>query len=258
MDNNKLHITIELDLDAETMLKNNVTLEKIMNWVEIQRDAVVNGFAVSVDAPACCAGDERFHLPGGFVGIRRAVPSDAGSIPPGLSRETFEVVQQGNPFNFVKDEEGVAHLVDALIQNTNQHCTAHSINTIDEGADNMYWHKVLEKTEVELLRACCYFLWCECDEADHNLCSVMKLLNTGVESSQHEEQEPLSEFCTMNFLFQAVAERDPDHIAVSAFDAFKTGAGIQTAREALCSCIHRLKSMPLSSLYKITCEMKSA
>ncbi len=245
--NNHLQLIIELDLQTDTMLKNNVTLEKALNWVRIRDDAVVQGILIGVDAPKSCMSDNQILLPGGFLARRRLPPKGE---PTSSTREVFQVVQAGDPLGMVRNEGDIFKLVESLLKHTT------SLDFSSYGfaisADSCLEH-ALKQSEAYLLQACCLFLQSECLEEDFHLCSVSKLLR-----SSEDDSVDLTVTSVMDILFHDLELRDPDHPAVSAYESFKTAAGLKIAEAALASCIHRLEHLNLFNLTGIIADMEAA
>lgn len=241
--NNKLHLTIEMDLDPDALVKNSVTLERVLDWVKVSSDAVVDRLAVKVSAPAECAGAEQMPLPAGFFVRKLDAHQDAIEI--GVSVESYEVTCPGSPFSFIKDDDDVVRFVESLMRHTENHW-------IDDAAEN-YWSVTVGKCETNLFRACCFFLLTNCCDSDHNLPNVLKLLRCGYA----ENDAVLPQNCALDILFRDLAEREPDNAAVSAFHSFLFDAGIKAAQQALHGCVYRLEHMTLSQLNDIMEDMST-
>lgn len=138
-----------------------------------------------------------------------------------------------NPFNYIRDENGVLTMITALIQ-----------NTTPKGASkgDPFW----EKAETALLQAICFYLYYECRPEDRNFTNVMKLLRC---LEVREGQEDYDS--TLDIMFKTLKERDPEHIAVRQYAVFKQAAG-KTAQSIMVSCSVRLTVFNMKSITKLT------
>lgn len=138
-----------------------------------------------------------------------------------------------NPFNYIRDENGVLTMITALIQ-----------NTTPKGASkgDPFW----EKAETALLQAICFYLYYECREEDRNFTNVMKLLRC---LEVREGQEDYDS--TLDIMFKTLKEKNPEHIAVRQYAVFKQAAG-KTAQSIMVSCSVRLTVFNMKSITKLT------
>jgi len=139
-----------------------------------------------------------------------------------------------NPFHYVRNQEGVLIMINALIKNT----TPKGSNTSDP-----FW----EKAETALLQAICFYLVSECNKEDQNFSSVMKLLRC---AKAVEGQEDVDS--TLDIMFKDLAAREPEHIAVQSYAVFKSAGGGKTAQSILISCQTRLQTFNLDAIKKLT------
>lgn len=138
-----------------------------------------------------------------------------------------------NPFNYIRDDEGVLMMINCLIQ-----------NTTPQGASkgDPFW----EKSETALLLAICFYLQYEIRPEDRNFTNVMRLLLT---AEVKEDQEDYKS--TLDLLFEELEERNPNHIAVRYYHIFKMGAG-KTLKSILISCTVRLAIFNLKKVQDLT------
>lgn len=157
----------------------------------------------------------------------------------GYEIRVFNLVQMDhsncyNPFNYIRDENGVLTMINALIKNTNPKGSQPS---------DPFW----EKAETALLQACCFYLQSECNPEDRNFANVMKLLRC---ASAIEGQENVDS--TLDILFNDLKAKDPEHIAVRSYAIFKSAGGGKTAQSILISCQTRLQTFNLTAIKDLT------
>ena len=139
-----------------------------------------------------------------------------------------------NPFHYIRNQEGVLIMINALIKNT----TPKGSSTNDP-----FW----EKAETALLQAICFYLISCCNKEDQNFSNVMKLLRC---AKAVEGQEDVDS--TLDILFKDLAAKDPEHIAVQSYAVFKSAGGGKTAQSILISCQTRLQTFNLDAIKKLT------
>lgn len=160
-----------------------------------------------------------------------------------LEREGYEVrvfnlVQMNhsncyNPFHYIRNDEGVLTMINALIKNTTPKGSS---------SNDPFW----EKAETALLQALSFFLVSECNPEDRNFTNVMKLLRCAEVKEGQEDYDS-----TLDILFKDLEEKDPEHIAVRQYKVFKQAAG-KTAQSILVSCSVRLAVFNLKVINKLT------
>ncbi|MCI9545799.1 MAG: type IV secretory system conjugative DNA transfer family protein [Lachnospiraceae bacterium] len=138
-----------------------------------------------------------------------------------------------NPFNYIRNDEGVLMMINCLIQ-----------NTTPQGASkgDPFW----EKSETALLLAICFYLHYEVRPEDRNFTNVMRLL---LKAEVKEDQEDFKS--TLDILFEELEEKNPSHIAVRYYKIFKMGAG-KTLKSILISCTVRLGTFNLKAVQDLT------
>jgi type IV secretion system protein VirD4 len=138
-----------------------------------------------------------------------------------------------NPFAYLKDDKDVLKLVTNLIRNT----TPKGSNTNDP-----FW----ERSETALLEALILYLLYEAPPQEQNFPMVMEMIAAAeVREEDETYQSPLDE------LFERLAMREPEHLAVKQYKIFKLAAG-KTAKSILISLGVRLEKFNLSTLGGIT------
>lgn len=138
-----------------------------------------------------------------------------------------------NPFTYLQDDKDVLKLVTNLIRNT----TPKGSNTNDP-----FW----ERSETALLEALMLYLLYEAPEDEQNFPMVMEMIAAAeVREEDEAYQSPLDE------LFERLAMREPEHLAVKQYNIFKLAAG-KTAKSILVSLGVRLEKFNLSAIAGIT------
>lgn len=139
-----------------------------------------------------------------------------------------------NPFHYIRNQEGVLSMINALIK-----------NTTPKGAssNDPFW----EKAETALLQAICFFLVAECNPDEQNFSSVMKLLRC-VDAGEGSEDRA----SVLDILMDELREKDPEHIALRSYAVFKSAGGGKTAQSILISCQTRLQMFNLHAISNLT------
>lgn len=138
-----------------------------------------------------------------------------------------------NPFVYLKDDKDALKLVTNLIRNT----TPKGSNTNDP-----FW----ERSETALLEALILYLLYEAPEAERNFPMVMEMIAA---AEVREEDETYQS--SLDELFERLAMREPEHLAVKQYGIFKLAAG-KTAKSILISLGVRLEKFNLSTIVGIT------
>lgn len=112
-----------------------------------------------------------------------------------------------NPFSYLRDEKDVLKLVNNLIR-----------NTTPKGAssNDPFW----ERAETALLEAMILYLMSEAPAYEQNFPMVMEMLNA---AEVREEDEGYASI--LDELFERLAMREPEHLAVKQYHIFKMAAG---------------------------------
>lgn len=112
-----------------------------------------------------------------------------------------------NPLSYVRTDTDALKLVTNLIKNTTPKTA---------GNTDPFW----DKAETALLQAFILYLIHEAPPEERNFSTVMYMIeNAAASESDESYQSP------MDVLFEALEEREPDHIAVRQYKVFKQAAG---------------------------------
>lgn len=138
-----------------------------------------------------------------------------------------------NPFVYVRDDKDVLKLITNLIKNTTPPGSQSS---------DPFW----EKSETALLQALMLYLIHEAPEEEQNFPIIMEMLASAeVKEDDDSFESPL------DILFERLAMRDPDSIAVKQYHIYKMAAG-KTAKSILISVGVRLSAFNLRQIAGIT------
>lgn len=131
-----------------------------------------------------------------------------------------------NPFVYLRDDKDVLRLVSNLIR-----------NTTPKGAqsNDPFW----ERAETALLEALILYLVNEAPPEEQNFPMVMEMINAAEVKEEDEEYASV-----LDELFERLAMRDPEHLAVKQYHIFKLAAG-KTAKSILISLGVRLEKFNL-------------
>ena len=138
-----------------------------------------------------------------------------------------------NPFRYVRDDKEVLQLITNLIQNT----TPPHAQSSDP-----FW----EKSETALLQALMLYLLHEAPPEEQNFGMVMELLGSAQVKEKDENFES-----PLDILFERLAMRDPEIIAVKQYGIYKQAAG-KTAKSILVSVGVRLAAFNLPQIARLT------
>ena len=138
-----------------------------------------------------------------------------------------------NPFRYVRDDKEVLQLITNLIQNT----TPPHAQSSDP---------FLEKSETALLQALMLYLLHEAPPEEQNFGMVMELLGSAQVKEEDENFES-----PLDILFERLAMRDPESIAVKQYGIYKQAAG-KTAKSILVSVGVRLAAFNLPQIARLT------
>ena len=138
-----------------------------------------------------------------------------------------------NQFRYVRDDKEVLQLITNLIQNT----TPPHAQSSDP-----FW----EKSETALLQALMLYLLHEAPPEEQNFGMVMELLGSAQVKEEDENFES-----PLDILFERLAMRDPESIAVTPSGLYKQAAG-KTAKSILVSVGVRLAAFNLPQIARLT------
>lgn len=140
-----------------------------------------------------------------------------------------------NPFVYLRDDKDVLRLVNNLIR-----------NTTPKGAQSSdpFW----ERAETALLEALILYLVNEAPPEEQNFSMVMEMINAAEVREDDEEYASV-----LDELFERLAMRDPEHLAVKQYHIFKLAAG-KTAKSILISLGVRLEKFNLPQIAAVVCH----
>lgn len=138
-----------------------------------------------------------------------------------------------NPFRYVRDDKEVLQLITNLIQNT----TPPHAQSSDP-----FW----EKSETALLQALMLYLLHEAPPEEQNFGMVMELLGSAQVKEKDENFES-----PLDILFERLAMRDPESIAVKQYGIYKQAAG-KTAKSILISAAARTSIFDIQEVRDLT------
>lgn len=156
----------------------------------------------------------------------------------GYTLRVFDLIDPGrsdcyNPFCYIRKDSDVFRLIDNFIKNTTPKNASNS---------DPFW----EKSETALDAALMLYLLHEAPPEEQNMEMILTMIEYGGAKEDDEDyQSPL------DLLFEALAEEQPDHIAVREYRIFQQAAG-KTARSILVSAAVRLSAFTLPEVQTIT------
>lgn len=137
-----------------------------------------------------------------------------------------------NPFAYIHSEKDILKLVTTLIANTK-----------GEGkAGDDFW----VKAETLLYCALIGYLWYEGLEEEKNFATLISMINA---MEVREDDESFKN--PVDYLFDELEAKDPEHFAVRQYKKYKLAAG-KTAKSVLISCAARLAPFDIAEVREIT------
>lgn len=130
-----------------------------------------------------------------------------------------------NPFDHIRDENGVLMLIDTFIKNTND----------GKSGGDPFW----EKSEKLLLQALFFYLIEERPPKDRCFDNVVKL----IKMAEIDENNPNAK-SPVDILMEDLKKKNPHSLAVSKWTEFKLGGG-KTLKSVLISVIVRIEAFEL-------------
>jgi type IV secretion system protein VirD4 len=144
----------------------------------------------------------------------------------------FKKSMHYNPFSYIHSEKDILKLVNALIANTKG----------NGKTDDDFW----VKAETLLYCALIGYIHYEAPPEEQNFSTLLEMLNSmEVREDDEDFKNPV------DIMFDALAERNPEHFAVRQYSKYKLAAG-KTAKSILISCGARLAPFDISELREIT------
>ena len=136
-----------------------------------------------------------------------------------------------NPFAYIRSEKDILKFVTALISNTKG----------DGKSGEDFW----EKAEALLYQALIGYIWYEAPPHEKNMNTLVEMIN------KMEVREDNEEFKNaVDFTFEALEEREPQHFAVRQYKKYKLAAG-KTAKSILISCGARLSPFDIAEIREL-------
>jgi len=124
-----------------------------------------------------------------------------------LNTINFSKSMHYNPFSYIKSEKDILKLVTTLIANTRGE---------KKGGDE-FW----EKSETLLYTALIAYLHYESPENERNFATLAEMI--GAMEVREEDEEFKN---VIDLMFDALAEKDPEHFAVRQYRKYKLAAGV--------------------------------
>ena len=148
-----------------------------------------------------------------------------------LNTIDFAKSMRYNPFAYIRSEKDILKLVTALITNTKG----------DGKSGDDFW----VKAETLLYTALIGYIWYEAPEEERNINTLVEMINA---MEVREDDETYKN--AVDFMFDALAEREPQHFAVRQYLKYKLAAG-KTAKSILISCGARLAPFDIKELREL-------
>lgn len=144
----------------------------------------------------------------------------------------FKKSMRYNPFSYIHSEKDILKLVTSLIANTKG----------DQKGGDPFW----EKSETLLYTALIAYLHYEAPEHERNFSTLAEMIGAMEVREDDEEFKNV-----IDLMFDALAEKDPEHFAVRQYRKYKLAAG-KTAKSILISCGARLAAFDIAELRELT------
>ena len=151
-----------------------------------------------------------------------------------LNTIDFKKSHRYNPFAYIKSEKDILKFVTALISNTK-----------GEGkSSDDFW----QKAETLLYQALIGYIWYEGPPHEKNMNTLVEMINN---MEVREDDETFKN--SVDFLFEALEERDPNHFALRQYKKYKLAAG-KTSKSILISCGARLSPFDIAEVRELMGE----
>jgi len=145
-----------------------------------------------------------------------------------LNTVDFKKSMKYNPFVYIRSEKDILKFTTALISNTKG----------DGKSSDEFW----QKAEQLLYQALIGYIWYEAPPEEKNMNTLVEMLN---KMEIREDNENFKN--AVDFIFEALEERDPKHFALRQYKKYKLAAG-KTAKSILISCGARLAPFDLGEV----------
>jgi len=151
-----------------------------------------------------------------------------------LNTIDFKKSMKYNPFSYIRSEKDILKLVTALIENTKG----------DGKGGDEFW----TKAEKLLYQALIGYIFYEAPPHEQNMNSLVEMIN---KMEVREDDESFKN--SIDYLFEALEERSPQHFAVRQYKKYKLAAG-KTAKSILISCGARLAPFDIAEVRDMMSE----
>ena len=151
-----------------------------------------------------------------------------------LNTINFKRSMRYNPFDYIRSEKDILKFVTALIANTSG----------DSKGGDEFW----VKAETLLYQALIGYIWYEAPPEEKNMNTLVEMIN---KMEVREEDESFRN--AVDFTFEALEERDPNHFALRQYKKYKLAAG-KTAKSILISCGARLSPFDIAEVRELMSE----
>ena len=149
-----------------------------------------------------------------------------------LNTINFKKSLHYNPLAYISSEKDILKLVTTLISNTKG----------DQKGGDAFW----EKSETLLYTALIGYLYYEAPASERNFSTLAEMI--GAMEIREDDEEFKN---VIDLMFDALAEKDPEHFAVRQYKKYKLAAG-KTAKSILISCGARLAPFDIAELRELT------
>jgi len=149
-----------------------------------------------------------------------------------LNTINFKKSMKYNPFAYIHSEKDILKLVTTLIANTKG----------DQKGGDPFW----EKSETLLYTALIAYLHYESPAHERNFSTLAEMIGAMEVREDDEEFKNV-----IDLMFDALAEKDPEHFAVRQYRKYKLAAG-KTAKSILISCGARLAAFDIAEIRDLT------
>ncbi|MCL2546198.1 MAG: type IV secretory system conjugative DNA transfer family protein [Oscillospiraceae bacterium] len=146
----------------------------------------------------------------------------------------FKKSMRYNPFSYIRSEKDILKLVTALIENTKG----------DGKGGDEFW----TKAEKLLYQALIGYIHYEAPPHEQNMNSLVEMIN---KMEVREDNENFKN--SIDYLFEALEERAPQHFALRQYKKYKLAAG-KTAKSILISCGARLAPFDIAEVRDLMSE----
>ena len=151
-----------------------------------------------------------------------------------LNTIDFKKSMKYNPFVYIRSEKDILKFVTALINNTKG----------DGKSGDDFW----QKAEQLLYQALIGYIWYEAPPDEQNMNTLVEMLN---KMEVREDNENFKN--AVDFTFETLEERDPQHFAVRQYKKYRLAAG-KTAKSILISCGARLAPFDIAEIREMMSE----